>query len=166
MQNAECKMQPEAKPLGTPSNRNEKERLKEILDAEFMWSEKDCEAVADYLIASGLGFVDNVRRECGSLLTAKDVIINDLNEDNNRLRKENSMFWKKRMPIAVENERCPVCGTMVFVEGRVYCRCCGQALKFEESHSPSVAYGDSSLPEGAISEDTEIGMITNINDRS
>lgn len=54
MQSAECKVQPEAKPLGTPSNRNEKERLKEILDAEFMWSEKDCEAVADYLIASGV----------------------------------------------------------------------------------------------------------------
>ncbi|MBQ3184155.1 MAG: hypothetical protein IJB57_10895 [Clostridia bacterium] len=83
-----------------------------------------------------------------------------------RLKKENDMLWKKHNPVAVENERCPVCGTMVFVANRAYCRCCGQALKFEESHSPSVAYGDSSLPEGAISEDTEIGMIKNINDRT
>ncbi len=51
MRNAECGM------------RNEKERLMQLLDAEYMWSEKDCEAVADYLIANGVGFVDDLHEE-------------------------------------------------------------------------------------------------------
>ena len=144
--------------------RNEKERLKEMLDAEFWWSEKDCEAVADYLIANGVGFVDDVRRECGSLLDSKDIIINDLNEDNNRLRKENSIFWKKRMPVAVEDERCPVCGTMVFVADRAYCNECGQALKAERDKPRYFIRDNSCTLDEVITDDIE--LLTDINDRS
>ena len=95
----------------------------------------------------------------------KDVIINDLNEDNNRLRKENEMLWKKQEPIAVVNERCPVCGTMMFVQDMAYCRCCGQLLKFVGARSPEADRpGGRSLQ--IPDDDTEIGMITNINDRT
>ncbi len=131
---------------------NDRERLIEILDAEFMWSKKCCKAVADYLIGSGLGFVDEARKSCGSILAAKDVIINDLNEENNRLRKENVVLWKKQEPVAVENERCPVCGVMVFVQDKAYCRCCGQLLQWPKD-------GD------ILTDDTEVGMLANLNDR-
>ena len=165
-------MQPEAKLLGTPSGRNteckmrnEKERLMQLLDAEYMWSEKDCAAVADYLITSGLGFVDDVRKECGNLLAAKDVIINDMNEKLNRLMKENEILWKKQIPLKLEEDRCPVCGRMQFLLEPGYCKKCGQALFFEDTHSPSVSGADSSLPEGALPGD-DIELLTNINDRS
>ena len=163
-------MQPETKLLGTPSGRNteckmqnKKQRLKEILDAEFMWSEKDCEAVADYLIASGLGFVDDLRKECGSLLAAKDIIINGLHEEVKRLKKENEVLWKKHTPIPaavkvideefdIKIEHCPVCGARMFFENQLYCRECGQALIVGAHTRPL--------------DDTEIGMIANINDRT
>ena len=85
-------------------------------------------------------------------------------EDNNRLRKENEMLWKKHKPVAVVNERCPVCGTMTFVQDKAYCRCCGQLLKFVGARSPEADRpGGRSLQ--IPDDDTEIGMITNINDR-
>lgn len=119
MLNAECGM------------RNEKEKLIDLLNAEFMWSETDCEAVADYLLSGGLGFVDDVRKECGNLLAAKDVIIDDMNEKLNCLMKENEILWKKQIPIKIEDDRCPVCGRMQFLLEPGYCKKCGQALEYD-----------------------------------
>ena len=94
----------------------------------------------------------------------------ELMDECDRLKKENEMLWKKHDAVAVVNERCPVCGTMTFVHDRAYCKCCGQLLKFVGAKSPSVTKGDSSLGEGAFNEDfeddSEIGMIANINDRT
>ena len=87
---------------------SEKERLKEILDAEFMWSEKDCEAVADYLIASGLGFVVT-DREMLSPYPDGDTSI----------------------------EACPICGSGEYLHNEDgnrngYCGQCGQAIDWGE----------------------------------
>lgn len=159
---------------------NENVRLKEILDAEFMWSEKDCEAVVDYLIANGLGFVDDVRREWGRIIASKALIINDLHEEVKLLEKENELLWRKQKPIPMDGDKCPVCGRMQFIPASGYCKKCGQALVFEDTHSPSVrartpnldklgsktpSAADSSLPEGTLTGD-DIELLTNLNDRS
>ena len=40
-----------------------------------------------------------------------------------------------------------------------------RALEEKEPHSPSVSRADSSLPEGALYEESEVEMLTNLNDR-
>ena len=143
--------------------RNEKEKLIDLLDAEFMWSETECEAVADYLLSGGLGFVDDVREECGHLLAAKDVIINDMNEEIKRLSKENELLWRKQTPIPMDGYKCPVCETQQHYD-HTYCNKCGQALKAERDKPRYFVRDNSCTLDEVITDDIE--LLTDINDRS
>lgn len=97
-----------------------------------------------------------------SLIVSKDIIIDDLNDQINKLAKENEVLWKKHTPIPaavkvideefdIKIEHCPVCGARILIEDHLYCCKCGQALIVGANTRPS--------------DDTEIGMIANINDR-
>lgn len=94
---------------------------------------------------------------------AHEVIekLTELIAECDRLRKENDMLWKKHTPMAVEvrvmdeefdikTNHCPSCGVRFFNDTSLYCGVCGQALRREDT---------------STDDDTEIGMITNVNGR-
>ncbi len=101
--------------------------------------------------------------------------LTELMSECDRLKKENQLLWKKHTPVAVEvreldeefdikTKHCPNCGVRLVKWGQCglnYCSECGQALKFEAGSAETDRPGGWSLPD----DDTEIGMIANINDR-
>ena len=77
---------------------------------------------------------------CKSYAEDLDVLHSVL-KDNERLKAENEMLWKKQTPLPVTVEvidyeydivkyRCPCCGNRLFKK-KAFCESCGQALKTE-----------------------------------